>query len=98
MVIHTYILNLVPSSIIPGTGIKYKNAPLNNKQNRSPNFQIIPPDRRPFNMQEIIREIPREKDAEARPVLDHVLETGRADLFMESYILGKKKGRDKQDL
>ena len=47
-------------------------------------------------MQEVIREIASEKDAEPRPVLGHMLDTGSADLFMGSYKLEKKKGRDKQ--
>ena len=71
--------------------------PSNNKQKRSPNFQVVPPDRRLFHIQEAIREIASEKDAEPRPVLGHMLDTGSADLFMGSYKLEKKKGRDKQD-
>ena len=41
-------------------------------------------------MLEVIREVSREKDAEPRPVLRHMLNTGSADLFMESYKLKKK--------
>ena len=48
-------------------------------------------------MLQVIREVSSEKDAEPRPVLGHMLNTGSADLFMESYKLEKKKGRGKQD-
>ena len=48
-------------------------------------------------MLQVIRELSGEKDAEPRPVLGHMLNTGSADLFMESYKLKKKKGRGKKD-
>ena len=38
-------------------------------------------------MQEVIREIASEKDAEPRPVLGHMLDIGSADIFMGSYKL-----------
>ena len=38
-------------------------------------------------MQEVILEVAREKDAEPRPVLGHMLDTGSADLFMGSFKL-----------
>ena len=95
MAIHTYIFNMVSSSTIPGTGIiiNIEITHSNNKQKHSSNFHLVPPDRRLFHMQEVIREISSEKD----PVLGHMLDTGSADLFMGSYKLEKKKGRDKQD-
>ena len=86
MAIHTYILDMVSSSTIPGSGIEYRNhTPLKKQQKRSPNFEVVPPDRRLFHMQEVIGEIASEKDAEPRPVLGHMLDTGSADLFMGSY-------------
>ena len=90
-------MSYIPSSTRADTGIRFRNRTLHNKQKRSPNLQFVPPDRRLFNMLEVIREVSREKYAEPRPVLGHMLNTGSADLFMESYKLEKKKGQDKQD-
>ena len=74
MIIHTYILLWYLAVLYQVLVLNIEIAPLNNKQKRSPNFQFIPSDRRLFNMLEVIREIPSEKDAEARPVLGYILE------------------------
>ena len=89
---HTYLVVLGQILVLD-----LETAPLNNKQKRSPNLQFIAPDRRLFNMLEVICKVSSEKDAEPRPVLGHMLTTGSADLFMESYKLEKKKRQGKQD-